>query len=140
LSSPLFSYVVYDLDIRRIVDFRLKPWADRFLVLYSVLYEDDETSENGSPSGIKPQAEDVAPEGFQPTSGASPQTAAQRLLLLLYPRQVPQRPISKDETERETRNEEIRHRYDAGERVVDLAREYCMTIQGVYRILRSPNS
>jgi DNA invertase Pin-like site-specific DNA recombinase len=29
----LFSYIVYDLDYRRIVDFRLKPWADRFLIL-----------------------------------------------------------------------------------------------------------
>jgi len=29
----LFEYLVYDLDTRRITDFRLKPWADRFLIL-----------------------------------------------------------------------------------------------------------
>jgi DNA invertase Pin-like site-specific DNA recombinase len=31
MARSLFSYIVYDLDTRRIVDFRLKPWADRFL-------------------------------------------------------------------------------------------------------------
>lgn len=29
----LFDYVEYDLDARRITSFRLKPWADRFVVL-----------------------------------------------------------------------------------------------------------
>ncbi len=66
MARSLFSYVIYDLDSRRIVDFRLKPWADRFLVLRSALYEDGETPENGAPSGIKPQAEAVAPEGIEP--------------------------------------------------------------------------
>ncbi|MEO0561918.1 MAG: recombinase family protein, partial [Chloroflexota bacterium] len=33
MAGNLFSYLVYDLDTRRIVDFRLKPWADRFIVL-----------------------------------------------------------------------------------------------------------
>ncbi len=28
----LFESIVYDIDYRRIVDFRLKPWTDRFLV------------------------------------------------------------------------------------------------------------
>lgn len=31
LVRSLFSYLVYDLDARRIVDFRLKPWVARFL-------------------------------------------------------------------------------------------------------------
>jgi hypothetical protein len=39
-AKSLFTYVVWDLDIRRIVDFRLKPWADRFLTLRAALYED----------------------------------------------------------------------------------------------------
>src|SRR5260370_41861926 len=62
MARSLFSHIVYDLDIRRIVDFRLKPWADRFLVLRSALYDDNETRENGSPSEFQPQVEDVAPE------------------------------------------------------------------------------
>lgn len=31
MARNLFSYLVYDLDTQRIVDFRLKSWADRFL-------------------------------------------------------------------------------------------------------------
>ncbi|MBZ0304749.1 MAG: recombinase family protein, partial [Anaerolineae bacterium] len=40
LVRSLFEYLVYDLDTRRIVDFRLKPWADRFLTLRAALYAD----------------------------------------------------------------------------------------------------
>lgn len=57
----LFDYIEYNLDARRITDFRLKPWADNFLVLRSALYEkenpqnseggkEDETGENGTKS------------------------------------------------------------------------------------------
>jgi len=40
LVRSLFTEIVYDLDTQRIVDFRLKPWADRFIVLRAALYED----------------------------------------------------------------------------------------------------
>ncbi len=40
LVHNLFEYVVYNLDQRRIVDFRLKPWAERFMVLRAKLYKD----------------------------------------------------------------------------------------------------
>lgn len=32
MARHLFEYVVYDLDRQEIADFRLKPWADQFLV------------------------------------------------------------------------------------------------------------
>ncbi len=70
-------------------------------------------------------------------SGASPKTAAQRLLRLLYREPKPESPQGKDQAIRDVRNEEIRRRYEAGERVVDLAQEYGMTVQGIYRILRA---
>ena len=63
--------------------------------------------------------------------------AAQRLLGLLYLNSKPESPIKKDAASRNARNAEIRRRYDDGERVVDLAKEYGMTIQGIYRILRA---
>lgn len=47
LVRSLFEYLVYDLDTRRIVDFRLKAWADRFLVLRAALYEDGGQDESG---------------------------------------------------------------------------------------------
>jgi hypothetical protein len=42
MARLLFEYIVYDLDRQQIVDFRLKPWADRYLVLRAALYGDDD--------------------------------------------------------------------------------------------------
>ena len=42
MARMLFEYIVYDLDRQQIVDFRLKPWADRYLVLRASLYGDDD--------------------------------------------------------------------------------------------------
>lgn len=39
MAHNLFDYLTYDLDTRRITDFRLKPWADRFLILRASLYD-----------------------------------------------------------------------------------------------------
>lgn len=43
----LFDYVEYDLDARRITDFRLKPWADRFVILRGALYEAEKLEGEG---------------------------------------------------------------------------------------------
>src|SRR5690606_22261549 len=61
----LFEYVVYDLDKQRIVDFRLKGWADRFLVLRTALYDDSEQSGSDSGSGTG------SAQATVPTSGAA---------------------------------------------------------------------
>lgn len=39
LVRSLFDHLVYDLDERQIVDFRLKPWADRYMVLRAALHD-----------------------------------------------------------------------------------------------------
>lgn len=65
LVRSLFEYVVYDLDKQRIVDFRLKGWADRFLVLRTALYDDSEQSGSDSGSGTGSDQATV------PTSGAA---------------------------------------------------------------------
>jgi hypothetical protein len=44
MAHMLFDSVVYDLDQRHIVDFRLKPWADRYLVLRTDFYGDTSAS------------------------------------------------------------------------------------------------
>ena len=51
MARSLFSYIVYDLDTRRIVDFRLKPWADRFITLRAALYSDDNEDVSTSSEG-----------------------------------------------------------------------------------------
>jgi len=66
--------------------------------------------------------------------------AAQRLLWLLYPDPKPDSPIKKNEAVRDARNQEICRRFEAGERVVNIAQDLGMTIQGVYKILRANKS
>jgi DNA invertase Pin-like site-specific DNA recombinase len=43
LAQSLFENIVYDLDRQQIVSFKLKPWADRFLVFRSALYNLEDT-------------------------------------------------------------------------------------------------
>ncbi|MBE2267226.1 MAG: recombinase family protein [Anaerolinea sp.] len=67
MARNLFSYIVYDLDIQRIVDFRLKPWADRFVTLRAALYEDPEGKENPS-SEAQGEGTHVTLTGLEPVS------------------------------------------------------------------------
>lgn len=68
MARNLFSYIVYDLDTQRIVDFRLKPWADRFVTLRGALYSGDDTPPN-TPSGSSVSA--CKAEAPQPVGGKS---------------------------------------------------------------------
>jgi len=52
LVRMLFEYVIYDLDQKQITRFKLKPWADRFLVLRASLYE-QENKDDTDNSAIK---------------------------------------------------------------------------------------
>ncbi len=41
LAHNRFDEIVYDLDEKRIADFKVKSWAEPFLVLRAALYEDE---------------------------------------------------------------------------------------------------
>lgn len=41
MASSLFEYLIYDLDAQRIVDFRLRPWAELVMQLKITLEEDN---------------------------------------------------------------------------------------------------
>ena len=41
MAHHLFEYIVYDLDQQRIVDFQMKPWASRYLILRGALYRNE---------------------------------------------------------------------------------------------------
>lgn len=66
MAHMLFDYIVYDLDRRQIVDFRLKAWADRYLVLRTDLFGDDElpeeSGENQNGTSLK-ESTDLCPIG-----------------------------------------------------------------------------
>lgn len=70
MIRTLFTHIIYDLDTRRIVDFKLKPWADRFLTLRAALYEIEEnggtTQQNTPQSDDQGVCTDVPLWGFEP--------------------------------------------------------------------------
>jgi len=80
----------------------------------------------------------LAPEGFEASSSAFIEKAVRRLLRLLYAgMQVPSEPVTDYEPTKEDRNAAIYQRYLAGERAVDLSREYGMSLQRIYKIIRN---
>ncbi len=80
----------------------------------------------------------VAPEGFEDSSSASVEKAVQRILRLLYAgMERPSEAVSDYTPTKKERNAEIYQRYLTGERAVDLAREYGMSLQRIYVIIRN---
>lgn len=41
LAHSLFDEIVYDLDARQITDFKVKQWAEPFLILRAAVYHDE---------------------------------------------------------------------------------------------------
>src|SRR5690606_29060567 len=71
-----FDEIVYDLDTQQIVDFRLKPWADQFIILRAALYEtEDDPDGGGTSSGASGQA-DAAARAVSPSSEAASEPTA----------------------------------------------------------------
>ena len=82
----------------------------------------------------------MAPEGCEDSTSASIEKAVRRILRLPYAgMELPSEAISDYTPTKEERNAEINQRYLAGERAVDLAREYWMSLQRVYKIIRNQN-
>jgi hypothetical protein len=79
----------------------------------------------------------VLPEGFGNISSATPSQAVAIILRLLYKDQpLPTRPISDIPPLKAERNQEIVRRYLAGERAVDLARKFGISVRRVNRLIR----
>jgi hypothetical protein len=78
MARHLFEYVIYDLDRQEIVNFRLKPWADQFLVLRTALYAEDHHYDKDNDDHR------VALTGFGTPCVPSLNTAIRRVLDLLY--------------------------------------------------------
>jgi hypothetical protein len=140
MARSLFTYVAFDLDTRQITNFRLKPWADRFLVLRAALYENENGS--GTPisaamTGLEPVSRDVLSEGFWNISSATPSQAVAVILRLLYKdHPLPAKPVSDIPPLKADRNCEIARRYLVGERAVDLAKEFGISVRRVNKLIR----
>lgn len=78
MAQTLFEEVVVNLDTRRIESFKLKPWADRFLVLRMELYRDEypevaqevaaNLAEKQTPPADEGQGNDMPHRGLRPTN------------------------------------------------------------------------
>ncbi len=107
-------------------------------MLHSVFYENAATLKIGSLSGFYAPGGGLAPEGFEDSSSASVEKAVQRILRLLYAGMERSPEAVSDYTPpKKDRNAEIYQRYLTGERAVDLAREYGMSLQRIYVIIRN---
>ncbi len=77
LANSLFDEIVFDLDDKRIVNFKIKSWAEPFLVLRAALYEDEmgEEMKNRFNSGLSSRGTFGSPNGspLYDFSGITPQ-------------------------------------------------------------------
>jgi hypothetical protein len=139
MARSLFNYIVFDLDSRRIVDFRLKPWADRFLVLRAALYENENGS--GTPfsdtiSRLEHESRYMLPEGFQTISrDYMGPTVAVILVVLNGSFITTSIRVTSSIPPKTERNQEIIHRYLAGERALDLAQEFGISVRRVNKLI-----
>lgn len=68
MARHLFECVSFDLDRQQIVGFKLKPWANRFLILRGALYENTpHTVENVSTEGTNTVSSPVGTTGLHHT-------------------------------------------------------------------------
>ena len=65
LAHSLFEEIVYDLDTRRIVDFKLKMWAEPYVLMRAALYADQmgEEMKNRFNSGLSSEVSFCDPNG-----------------------------------------------------------------------------
>ena len=83
-------------------------------------------------------AEYVASEGFEPTSSATLAHAVRRILRVLYSGiPHPAAPLNDFTPTKHNRNREIYTRYLAGERAIELAAEYGISLQRLHEIIRN---
>jgi hypothetical protein len=61
----MFDEIIYDLDQHRIVDFKIKSWAEPFLVFRAALYRDEMGEEmlNRFKSGLSSRGTSGSPNG-----------------------------------------------------------------------------
>ncbi len=61
MMQGLFEDIIYDLDTRCIVNFHLKPWADRYLVLRNDLFGNDPSGTDGGNTENDSNRPDIHP-------------------------------------------------------------------------------
>lgn len=101
-ARNLFDEIIYDLDQQRIVSFKLKTWAQQFLVLRGQLYEDGNRRSKCTPDRYRrvittPDAAIVVVLDFLYDNGTEIQKMRQRKqeIRQLYAQGVPKTKIGR---------------------------------------------
>lgn len=147
LAQNLFDEVVVDLDTRRIVGFKLKPWTERFLVLRMELYRDEYPelakeieaglAEKHIPPADEGQGNHMPHRGLHTRGFHHLDEAFDYGIRVVYWGScLPDSPISDGTLPEFERNLCIRDAYAAGAAIRDLVREHQISSQRVYQILR----
>ena len=138
---------MFDLDTRRIVSYKLKPWADEFITLRMELYyqEFGDVTEGTEGYDRALEKEDcnellggcnpLPHRGYEPPACFDIWLAAFHIIEMLYDSPFPTEPQNDLPTKAE-RNAEIRTRYQQGETISQLADAFGVSQQRVWQILR----
>ncbi|MFC1959914.1 recombinase family protein [Chloroflexota bacterium] len=151
MAHNLFDYLTYDLDTRRITDFRLKPWADRFLILRARLYDGNPVMvPNDDPGDDEFEGEEKENAGHQGLHTEVPHRGLWNrgfhrarcamdygLRLVYWGRRVPESPVTDSSVQQVERNTLIRVAYTDGISVSELMRQHRISRSRVYQILQN---
>ncbi|MCL4251601.1 MAG: hypothetical protein KJ065_25850 [Anaerolineae bacterium] len=140
LVRNLFSSVTYDLDRRRITDFRLKPWAGRFLTVRAGLHELEQAAnvkENAPQQDRQGACTELLHTGLLTIPLPSLQEAVFTLIERLYAGiSRPDKAITGKSQPKTERNNEVKRLDSIGWTVPDIARYFDVSIPRVYQILK----
>jgi hypothetical protein len=148
MAKHLFSEIVFDLDTRRIVSYKLKPWADDFLMLRMELYHkefgDLEEGSEGYDAALEKADSDtllgcwngLPHREFRPTACFDIWLANFHIIEMLYDTPFPTGPQNDAVPAQVERNDDIRARYAAGETGASLAQAFGISEQRVNQIVR----
>lgn len=131
MARNLFDFIVYNLDEQRIVDFRLKPWADRFLVLRAALYEDETVAkmQNAPTQALKRNMPHTGLETLLRFYRRAAKTVLNNIFIGQPPRILQAKTLL-------SRNQRIQALYAEGELLCDIARDYGISSQRVWQIVQ----
>jgi len=150
MAQHLFSEVVFNLDTRRIESFKLKPWADDFLMLRMEAYYDEfgdlAEGEEGYASALEKADSNTLLGCWNPMPHRGLHTRGFHHVedALDYGIQVvywgcilPDTPVWDGTIEQTARNTRIRNAHAAGASLSELAQQYQISPQRVHQILPS---
>ena len=145
MAQNLFDELVINVDTRRIESFKLKPWADRFLVLRMELYREEypdlaaeveaALGEKESPLTDESQGNDMPHRGLKTVSCFDIWLATFHIIEMLYDTPFPDVPQNDLAVPKRERNAEIVARYQAGETGADIGRAFGISEQRVSQIV-----